>query len=76
MKPKIRSLPMVLEFQDYHEIDDFAEKLSLVVSGVKVRELSLLNSGVYGALIYTGRLTDSANRAMIEKVQAESEGDN
>jgi len=62
------NLPCLVSFGDYHDIDEFQETLKKIIPGAKVKEIGL-RWGEYVAVIYVGKLTDPATKALIEQVK-------
>lgn len=69
MRPTIK-WPVLVEFQDYHEVADFQDTLRAILPGVKVREIGN-RRGLYVGIVYYGSLKDRKTAALIRQVRTE-----
>jgi len=59
------TLPIILEFGDYHEIDWYCDSLVKVIPGVKCKEIDFFG-GTYHGLFYFKRLGPAEKKLMKE----------
>jgi hypothetical protein len=68
-------LPVVIAFQDYHEIPFFEDKLRCIIPGIKVREIGT-RAPVYEAVVYVGKKSAPAVQRLIKKTTKRWEEEN
>lgn len=66
-KATLRTLPQIVEVDDYHEFEEYARIFRLITTGVKVKEIGF--TGSYLGIAYSGKLTDARNRKLQAKIR-------
>ena len=65
---KTPKLPAMLAVGDYHDLDGAQDNYDILKCGIKVTEIGFDGQNYLG-LVYSGRLTDAKNKAMLAKIE-------
>ena len=72
--PKMKvNLPCRIEVNNYHEFDDFQDKLRNVIPGVKVKEVGFNYDEDYVGVVYVGRFRDPTVQKIVKEIKKETE---
>lgn len=61
-------LPCIISFRDYHDIDDFADKLRVIIPDVMVEEAGM-HSREYHAVVFATRRSDPKVQSLFDQVR-------